>query len=200
MTSAIDPTKPTEGKAYTSDVRANFQTASSEISSLQTAVVALQTALAAVQSDIALLKARQMRAAGLITGDLPATSSTEFVMAGINVDFVVPATETRAVFIVSGALGNTANNALSELRLIYGTGAPPAAGDLLSATNGTPVGAVVTMLTARSGDFDPFATAALVSDLVPGMYWFGVAYRADTGSATLSAMAITAFGLLDPLP
>lgn len=38
MTSAIDPTKPTQGEASTADVRANFQIAADEISALQDAV------------------------------------------------------------------------------------------------------------------------------------------------------------------
>jgi len=37
MASSIDPTKPTTGRAYTADVRANFETARSEISALQLA-------------------------------------------------------------------------------------------------------------------------------------------------------------------
>jgi hypothetical protein len=36
VTSQIDPTKPTEGQAFTADVRKNFQTAHDEIGSLQT--------------------------------------------------------------------------------------------------------------------------------------------------------------------
>ena len=35
MTSAIDPSKPTAGVAYTADIRANFQTAANEISALK---------------------------------------------------------------------------------------------------------------------------------------------------------------------
>ena len=38
MTSAIDPSKPTFGVAFTLDVRNNFQTAANEISALQNAI------------------------------------------------------------------------------------------------------------------------------------------------------------------
>jgi len=46
MTSNIDPSKPTPSKAFTVDVRGNFQTAYNEISALQDAVLALQNAIA----------------------------------------------------------------------------------------------------------------------------------------------------------
>lgn len=42
MTSQIDPSKPTENKAYTADVRANFLFARDEISLLQETVASLQ--------------------------------------------------------------------------------------------------------------------------------------------------------------
>lgn len=51
MTSAIDPTKPEEGNAYTADVRSNFARAADEISSLQDRVDALETALAMLQAQ-----------------------------------------------------------------------------------------------------------------------------------------------------
>ena len=44
MTSLIDPTKPTEVKAYTADVRANFAVAAGEISNLQARVATLEGA------------------------------------------------------------------------------------------------------------------------------------------------------------
>lgn len=49
MTSAIDRTKPTEGTAYTADVRSNFGIAADEISSLQDQCDALESALANLQ-------------------------------------------------------------------------------------------------------------------------------------------------------
>jgi TolA-binding protein len=62
MTSNIDPTKPPEGKAYTADVRANFQTAHDEISALQTTVADLQTT---VQSNYDAIQTLQGQVATL---------------------------------------------------------------------------------------------------------------------------------------
>jgi uncharacterized coiled-coil protein SlyX len=52
MTSNVDPTFPTEGNAYTADVRRQFATAATEITSLQDAVAALQAAVAQLQDRL----------------------------------------------------------------------------------------------------------------------------------------------------
>jgi hypothetical protein len=51
MTSAIDPTYPTAGTAYTADVRRQFTTAASEISALQDDVAILQAQVAQLLQD-----------------------------------------------------------------------------------------------------------------------------------------------------
>jgi hypothetical protein len=48
MTSNVDVTKPTEGMAFTADVRDNFQIISTEITDLQTRVAALESAVVAL--------------------------------------------------------------------------------------------------------------------------------------------------------
>lgn len=65
MTSQIDATKPTEGQAYTNDVRTNFAIARDEISNLQGAsaidegnIAALQTQVATLQTQVADLETR----------------------------------------------------------------------------------------------------------------------------------------------
>lgn len=199
MTSQIDPTHPETGYAYTQNVRDNFETAANEITALQDAVTSLQTLLAEAQADIVNLKARQMAAVDTVTLNPPNTSSIAFVTAGIGVTLTT-ASGSRAFFMVDGGLGNTANSAASDLELVYGEGPAPASGTPVTATNGTVVGNPVNMLSARSGDVDPFGASALLTGLVPGTaYWLDVGYRAESGTATLSAMSITAFELLDPI-
>lgn len=191
MTSQIDPSHPATGLAYTSAVRENFTIAASEITALQDQVAALQATVAQL--------ALGMAALDIVTLNPPNTSSTVFVTAGIGSTFT-PSANSRAFFMVDGGLGNTANAAASDLELIYGVGTPPAAGTLVTATNATVVGHPVNMTSARSNDVDPFAASALLTGLTPGVaYWLDVGYRAESGTATLSAMSITAFELLDPI-
>ncbi|HEY0723787.1 MAG TPA: hypothetical protein VGD41_07390 [Pyrinomonadaceae bacterium] len=214
MTSAIDPTKPTSGKAYTADVRANFAVSAMEISDLQSTIVALQSQIAALQNDISnlqsqnaqqqaditTLKSRRVEAENVVTANPPNTNSTEFVMAVDGVSFT-PDFSTRGIVIVDGQLGNTSNAGESELQLCFGAGAPPSAGTLLSNTNGVVLGAPVSMLATRSGDYDPFALSGLLNGLsAKSQYWFGVGFRALNGTATLSQVSMLAFELLDPIP
>ena len=63
MTSAIDPTKPTSGHAFTADVRANFGAAKSEIEALQESAALLQESIAALQESLAALQQEQERIA-----------------------------------------------------------------------------------------------------------------------------------------
>ena len=207
MTSAIDPTKPAEGNAYTADVRANFTTASSEISDLQNQVATalsnittLQNQITALQSDIATLKSRQMVANSVITSDAPNTNSSVYVMATDAVPFSTHAS-TRGIVIVDGRLGNTNNASGSDLELYFGTGPAPTAGTLMTLTNGVVIGAGTSMLATRAGDFDPFSVAGLLLDLgARAQYWVGVGIRAQSGTATLSQLSVLVFEILDPLP
>jgi hypothetical protein len=193
MTSAIDPGKPTEGQALTADVRSNFAAAQSEISDLQSAVTALQ-------NTVATLKARSQIAATLITANPPNTNSTAFVTAGIGVQFT-PTNDSRVILMLDGMLGNTQNANGSDLQLVWGQGTAPASGTLVTATNGQLVGNVVSMMATRSNDLDPFGVSTLLTGLVSGQqYWLDAAYRAQSGTATLSQMSLTAFEVLDPLP
>jgi hypothetical protein len=207
MTSAIDPSKPTAGDALTQDVRDNFATAAQEISGLQTTVADLQATvqdqydtITQLQSDVAQLKSRSQLALTTITLNPPNTSSTAFVTAGIGNQFT-PTNDTRAILMLDGMLGNTGNGNSSELQLVWGQGASPATGTLLSATNGTPVGNLVSILSSRSNDLDPFGVSTMLTGLVSGQqYWLDAVYRAVNGTATLSQMSLTAFEVLDPLP
>lgn len=200
MTSAIDPTKPAEGNAYTADVRANFSTASSEISDLQTQVATLQNQITALQSDIAILKSRQMVANSVITPNPPDTNSPVYVMATDGVPFSTH-DSTRGVVIVDGELGNTSNASSTDLQLYFGSGPVPTAGTLMTLTNGVVVGAGASMMATRAGDFDPFSVAGLMLDLdAQSQYWVGVGLRAQGGTATLSQLSVLVFEVLDPLP
>ena len=193
MTSNIDITKPTAGQAFTVDVRDNFSTAASEIT-------ALQTALATAQNDIATLKARQQTAASLISASPPNTASTAFVIAGIGFQFT-PTNEKREIVMLDGQLGNTGNANASDLQIVFGQGSAPAAGTLVTATSGAFVGNLVNILTARAGDLKPFALSTLLTGLTSGQqYWIDAAYRAESGTATLSQMSLTIFEILDPAP
>ena len=200
MTSAIDPTKPAEGNAYTADVRANFSTASSEISDLQTQVATLQNQITALQADIVTLKDRQMVAASGVSANPPNTNSPAYVLAMDAINFMTNSS-TRGVVIVDGQLGNTSNASESQLQMYFGTGTPPTAGTLLSTTNGTAFGAGTGMLAARTGDYDPFSITGLLEQLTPQTpYWVGIGLRALSGTATLSQASLVAFEVLDPLP
>jgi hypothetical protein len=53
MTSNIDITKPTEGAAYTADVRGNFSIAATEINDLQSNAATDEANIATLQSDVA---------------------------------------------------------------------------------------------------------------------------------------------------
>jgi hypothetical protein len=194
MTSAIDPTKPTTGIAYTQDVRNNFNTAANEIT-------ALQAALATAQADIQALKDRTVAAITILTPNPPNTNSTNSVMAGINVQFT-PQSSTRAVVLLEGHLGNVQNGQTSYAQLIYGTGTSPAAGTLVSATNGQLIGLPVSGQAPRANGYQPFTAVALIETLTPAtLYWIGVSLSTGTGgTALLSQMTLTAFEILDPLP
>jgi hypothetical protein len=192
MTSNIDPLVPSEGLAYTADMRANFAVAQQEISDLQ-------AALAAAQSDITALKAQQQTAVSLITLTPPNTISTLFVTAGIGVQFT-PSKGSRLIAMIDGMLGNTQSGDGSDLQLVWGQGVAPGAGALITATNGQLVGNMVSMLATRSNDLDVFGVSTLITGLISGQqYWIDAAYRAQTGTATLSQMSLTAFEVLDPL-
>lgn len=58
MTSQIDATKPTEGQAYTNDVRTNFAIARDEISNLQGASAIDEANIATLQQQVADLLTR----------------------------------------------------------------------------------------------------------------------------------------------
>jgi hypothetical protein len=207
VTSAIDPSKPTEGEALTADVRQNFQIAADEISNLQTTVAALQAtvqdnydAITALQATVETLKARSQIAGTLITVNPPNTNSTSFVTAGIGFQFT-PTNDSRAILLLDGQLGNTGNGSGSDLQVVFGIGASPAIGTLITATNGTFVGNLVNMVATKPNDFDPFGISTMLTGLVSGQqYWIDAAYRAEQGTATLSQMSLTMFEVLDPLP
>lgn len=197
MTSQIDPSHPAEGYAYTANVRANFDTAAQEITALQAAVASLQTLLTQAQTDIVNLKARQQAAVDIVTLNPPNTNSAVYVTAGIGVQFT-PTGSTRAFVMVDGGLGNTQNAAASDLELVFGQGSSPAAGVLITSTNGKVIGHPVNMTSARANDVDPFACSAIMTNLLPGInYWIDVGYQAESGTATLSPMSITVFELMD---
>jgi predicted nucleic acid-binding Zn-ribbon protein len=56
MTSQIDATKPTEGQAYTNDVRTNFAIARDEISNLQGASAIDEANIATLQQQVLTLQ------------------------------------------------------------------------------------------------------------------------------------------------
>jgi hypothetical protein len=202
MTSAIDPTVPISGTdpgPTTASMRANFATAQSEITTLQGQLATANTEITALQTDVAALKARRMPSATLNTANPVNTSSTAFVIAGIDVPFT-PSDGTRAFFSVDGQLGNTNNGSVSDAQMVYGTGAMPAAGTLVTNTNGTLVDLPAQIYAARPNDYNPFSLTTVLTGLVKGqLYWLGVAYRAESGTCTLSAMSVTAFEIMDPL-
>jgi hypothetical protein len=59
MASQIDSSIPHEGKAYTSNVRDNFEIARQEITALQDRATSLETLVAQLQADVAALQAAQ---------------------------------------------------------------------------------------------------------------------------------------------
>jgi len=199
MPSQIDSSYPREGNAYTANVRAQFETARIEISDLQTAVMSMQSQIESLIADNTRLLARQQAAQSQITANPPDTASVDFVTAGLDISFI-PSGSSRGYVTAEGALGNTANAGTSYFQLIYGAGAPPAAGTPITGTNGTLVGALVSISTSKPGESRPFSATALLSGLVLNdNYWIGGAYRCDSGSAILSEITVTAFELLDPL-
>lgn len=216
MTSAIDPSKPTEGNAFTADVRTNFATAQAEITDLQaavadlqlesdweSAVANLQSQIDAINAQITTIKARYMAASNLVSDNPPNTNSNTYVTAGLNISFS-STSSTRGLFTAEGSLGNTANNATSQFQMIYGAGNPPAPLTPIENTNGTLVGAPVAITTTKAGETRPFSVTAIIEGLVPGKstYWIGGAFCSPSagGTATLSEVTVTAFELLDPLP
>lgn len=209
MTSQIDPSKPATGMAFTSDMRANFYAAYNEISALQLVVEELtggvdlselQAQIDALKADVLTLKARQMAAASMNIAAPPNTGSAAFVTAGIGVQFT-PHNSTRAIFQLDGNLGNASNGQQSEARLVYGTGAAPSFGTLVTATNGQFIGNTASMTAAKVNDATPFTTYALIENLLAGtQYWIGLGFRAVGGTATLTQMGLVAFEVIDPIP
>jgi hypothetical protein len=200
MVSQIDPSHPAEGFAYTANVRQNFDTAQQEITALQNDIASLQTLLSEAQADIVTLKARTVAATNQTSAVPPDTSSPNFVTAGLDMLFQT-VSSARAIFGIEGSLGNSTAAAESDVQLVWGSGAAPPAGTLVSTAGGTLIGPLVQAIPTVAGEKTPFAATALVTGMVPGNhYWIGVAYRALSGNAQLSACTITAFELLDPIP
>jgi hypothetical protein len=200
MTSNIDPSYPREGSAYTANVRSNFSAAQQEISALQDAVTSLNTQVSQLLADNATLKARTVAATNQ-TSDVPLdTNSPDFVTSGLDMLFQTTSS-ARAIFGIEGALGNDQQGNVSEVQLVWGTGntAPPA-GTLITDTDGTLTGTLVSITAPATGEL-PFAATALLTGMIPGdNYWIGVAYRSPAGgNVLLSACTITAFELLDPI-
>src|SRR5580693_8955512 len=84
MTSAIDPSKPTSGNAYTQDVRENFRHARAEIIDLQGLVtsvreIATAAALAAAQAQDAARAAEAAAAAAQAAAETAATAAARAV-------------------------------------------------------------------------------------------------------------------------
>jgi hypothetical protein len=216
VTSQIDSTVPIVGNPTTASVRSNFDIAAQEISALQTAlataqnditalqnnIISLQNTVTTDQNDIVTLKTRQEIAVSQLTTNPPNTSSTAFVTAGIGVAVPSPAnSNTRAIVIVTGQLGNIGNGNSSVLQLVWGQGSSPTQGTLVTATNGTLIGGTANMMASKPNDIDAFSVNALLTGLVPGQtFWVDAAYSAVQGTATLSQMTLTIFEVLDPLP
>jgi hypothetical protein len=201
MTSQIDPSIPHEGHAYTANVRQNFATAQSEISALQDSVASLQTLVSQLQTDNTTLKARTVAATTQTSDVPPDTNSTEFVVSSLAMLFQT-VNSTRAVFGIEGALGNDTASSESDVQLVWGPGAAPPVGTLVSDVTGAVlVGPLISVIPSVAGEKMPFAASSLIIGLVvDDNYWVGVAYRALSGNAQLSACTITAFELLDPIP
>jgi hypothetical protein len=182
MTSNIDSTKPSGAMAYSSDMRANFLAAATEITNLQ--------------NQIAILASRQQFGATVSAGSPVGTSSSTFVMQGVNVTVTIPAGATRAMVILTGEIGNSINNGQSYVQLAYGSGASPANG---APQTGTLIGQAIAMV--GPVDFSPFSQNALISGLVPSsQIWVGVALRTSgVGTASLTNLQITVVTLLDPM-
>lgn len=207
MPSQIDPSKPAVGMALTSDVRANFYAAYTEITDLQEQVAVLeqgsgsndlQAQIDTLREDVEALKSRRQAAASVVTYNPPDTSSNVFVTAGIGVNF--NAQSQRMVIHVDGQLGNVQNGQGSEVQLVYGSGPSPAFGTQVSSTNGELIGGYAAIMAGRANDYTPFAIGALIEDLVVGsQYWIGIGFRALGGTATLSQMSLVAFEVLDPV-
>jgi hypothetical protein len=148
--------------------------------------------------DISVLAQRQQVAATVSAGSPAGTTSTTFVMMGVDVQFAT-LTNTRAQVVVSGQIANSSNGGTSTAALRYGTGTPPVNG---AADTGTAFGDIVAYVaTSGGGSYAPFSQNAVITGLTPGQtYWIGIALMASAGStASLRNVQVSAVSLLDPV-
>lgn len=144
-----------------------------------------------------LIYLRQISAMPLVTvqvGSPSSTSSTSWVMLGLNVQFTPPPGVTRATFTVTGQIGNTGNGE-TDLSLAYGTGTPPVFG---APATGTMIGLPVRYTGPSAGAFAPFSQTVAITGLTPGVtYWIGAAVKVSAASSVLNNLAITGQGVSD---
>ena len=161
-------------------------------------VIALESRVSVLEDHVSRLAARDMNSAvNTYPGAQPGTASTVFVMLGYGLPFS-PA-DTRAVMIFDGSISNSANGGHSYATIVYGTGAAPAAGTLLSATTGVAVGIPVASSWQQANQIGAFSSTTIVAGLLAtATYWLDVAQRAASGTCTLSDCELMAFSLMDP--
>jgi hypothetical protein len=165
-------------------VRELFATARDEIIDLQ----------AAVQT----LAARSQAAASIASANPTGTPSDSYVMMGIAMTFTAPPGASRALIIVTGETGSTANNGETFVSICYGVGPPPVNPAPLTGTQiGNPIHAIAS---TGGGDYTPFSQNALLTDLTPDTYWIDLAVKAAGGGvASVANLQITGVSILDPV-
>lgn len=195
MTSAIDPTKPTAGDALTADVRANFQTAATEISILQDQITTLQDQIASLQTAIGALQTT----AGMFTpADPPATGSPWYVCAGLTIAFT-PQNNQRAVIVLDGTISNDTVDGVTVVQLVWGAGSPPIAGEQITSTDGTMIGTSIPFSAPTADAFTPVTLTGLMDNMTPQTaYWVdaAIASQSGGGAASIQRVTITIFELV----
>jgi hypothetical protein len=163
-------------------------------------VDALQAQITTLQDQVATLAARhQVASSTTISSNPVGTSSSTLVMMGLGITFTPSDGETRAVVLLDAQITNSSNNGTSNAQLYYGSGAPPANGDV---TTGTAIGGPIAFIaTSGGGAYTPFSQSGLLPGLTPNTtYWIDLAMSSSgTSVASVQSVDVTIFSLSDPV-
>lgn len=184
MTSQIDPSKPTSGKAYTSDVRDNFGFAKTEIELLQTAVANIPPASSA--------------ASIMVSPANPAnTNSLSYRMMGL-AGVITSSHNGKLLVTIDGQIQNSSQGQSTSAVICVGIGTPPVNGTLQTLSGGNIIGAPANFEAAsNSSPFVPFSLTVLLQNIVAQTaYWIDLAVSVTGGIGTVSNLNVTAVEIL----
>jgi len=121
------------------------------------------------------------------------TTSATYRMMGLNVQ-LTSVVASAATVCLDGQITNSANNAVTECVICYGTGTPPVNG---AAQAGTIASQAARYKATAGGDYVPFSITCLIEGLTKGTtYWLDAAVRAPSGgTASITDLDFTVVGL-----